>query len=259
MANKGTVFALAGATGAERWRFSPKRIATPANGFWGGHLTSPVVSGGKVYIGAGQEIYALDAKTGALRWQFNGPDLVSSSVAVSEGRVFFSGEKNLHAIDASSGTPLWKAPVENEIYFAPIAADGVVYTTTGGKLAAYDARSGAQRWASREEDSGVGRRPSRRQAVRGLEGRLRAVDAATGKDLWSYQFNGYVSMPAVVVGKLFVVTGSGAEMKLAALDVATGKVAWEQQIPSLAAAPPVLGDGTVYVRTTDGRVLGFSQ
>jgi polyvinyl alcohol dehydrogenase (cytochrome) len=97
---------------------------------------SPTIVGGVVYVGGWDGyFYALDARTGALRWRFAvdcqntiapvpprclGPDeipperfdtdggLITSSAAVVDGVVYFAGGRTVYALDADDGSLLWK-------------------------------------------------------------------------------------------------------------------------------------------------------
>jgi len=49
-------------------------------------LSSPAVSGGMVYFGSGDHhVYALDARTGDLKWKFATGNVVHASPAVADG------------------------------------------------------------------------------------------------------------------------------------------------------------------------------
>ena len=116
------------------WRF-------PATGHVGAFRASPVVRGGRVFVGSSDgHVYALDAATGALAWQYPAsgqPALTSQFVsnASSEGiassafvttdkerrdMVIFAapdrsigaglGSGRLFALRASDGTEIWKSP-----------------------------------------------------------------------------------------------------------------------------------------------------
>ena len=64
-----------------------------------------VISNGVVYIGSGdQNVYALDATTGTLRWSFATGDVVHASPAVANGLVYIgSWDRNIYALDATTG------------------------------------------------------------------------------------------------------------------------------------------------------------
>src|SRR5262249_37739114 len=134
------------ASGKQRWTFRPKRFSSASNGYFGGHLTSPVVVGGTVFVGAGKEVYALDAATGAVRWTFAAQDYISSSATVSGDRIYISDFGHLYAIDQQTGALVWNFPTERSIYFAPVVAARTVLLTNGDTVVALDATSGKPRW-----------------------------------------------------------------------------------------------------------------
>ena len=86
---------------------------------------------------------------------------------------------------------------------------------------------------------------------------LHALDVATGKELWRFDDPNFVSFPAVAGNQLFAVTGAWGQTGLTVIDAATGKRVWNQSVPTLTMAAPVIAGQTLYLRTTDGRVLGF--
>ena len=139
-----------------------------------GLSAEPLVIDGVVYLtGIRSVVYALDAASGALLWQFDpqvrldmgfGNSLWSRwnrGVAVWEGRVYVgTGDCRLVAIDAAAGTQLWEAPVCDPaqgmgpgITGAPRVGGGRVYmgyagsdTAVRGSLAALDAATGEELW-----------------------------------------------------------------------------------------------------------------
>ena len=68
-------------------------------------LSSPAVANGVVYIGSDDDnVYALNASTGALLWQYTTGNSVSSSPAVADGVVYVgSNDDNMYALNASTG------------------------------------------------------------------------------------------------------------------------------------------------------------
>ena len=67
--------------------------------------SSPAVSDGRVFIGSlDHNIYALNASTGMLLWNYTTGDMVSSSPAVADGKVYFgSYDGNVYALNAVNG------------------------------------------------------------------------------------------------------------------------------------------------------------
>ncbi len=131
----------------------------------------------------------------------------------------------------------------------PLVADGVLYTTTAwSKAYAFDAATGKLLWSYDPGiDGGKGHDACCDVVNRGvalwngkvylgaLDGRLIALDAKTGKEVWSTQTTDtsrpytITGAPRVVKGKVIIGNG-GAELGVrgyvSAYDAETGKLAW---------------------------------
>jgi outer membrane protein assembly factor BamB len=256
--NKGQILALDLASGKQIWGFTPKRLSSVRNSYFGGHLTSPVVVEGMVFIGAGKEVYALDAKTGTVLWEFAAQDYITSSASIAGGRLYISDFTHFYALDQHNGTLLWSYPTTTSIYFSAVAAGETVLVSNGEDLIALDAASGMQRWSVRIPGEVL--IPA---AIRGSQALIKststlyALDMASGKELWRFHDTNYVSLPAVAGNMVFVIRGLGPDTAITVLDIATGRSTWQQPVASLATTAPVIAGQALYVRTTDGRVLGF--
>lgn len=170
------------ATGAERWRYDTgsESKSTPAvadgrvfvNGRdglhavdaatgerlyavpeTGGRWASPAVSDGTVYVVANRreenELFALDAADGSVRWRYRSPELGSEPPVVGDGRVYVSGEDGVVALDADDGT----AVTTVGRFGRPVARVGdVVYAVGDGTLYAMDADGDGQLWSYRTEE-----------------------------------------------------------------------------------------------------------
>ena len=158
----GGVSAWDRATGAELWRF-------------GGGLTtainaSPVVADGLVYIVNGMDdVFALDATTGAQRWQIRldptgfdwGNATVGTPAIAKHVLVVPTLYKDLVALDATSGMELWRyagtaSPIRSTHYrgaheagfeATPVITGDIVWAAdTAGQLTALDLHTGAPLW-----------------------------------------------------------------------------------------------------------------
>jgi PQQ-dependent dehydrogenase (methanol/ethanol family) len=134
---------------------------------------SPIVIDGTLYISSSsgpKGVFALDAKTGALKWQFQ-PDVAedvqpyvccdvdSRGVSFAAGKILFSQlDGFLSALDAQSGKLVWKAQVvdykDGETNTSPplIVKNMAIIGFSGGEygargaLQAYDIATGKQLW-----------------------------------------------------------------------------------------------------------------
>ncbi len=90
-------------------------------------------------------VYALDARTGAIVWVYSGGS--SSSPAVGYGLVYVGSEDLLYALNAASGEVVWEFQAPGGMT-TPAVANGIVYVSGGaGYLYALDARTGTQLWS----------------------------------------------------------------------------------------------------------------
>ena len=125
-----------------------------------GTASYPLIAGGRVFVtvartsGAGSEIVALSAATGAVVW---GPVAItgSANATYDNGRVIVLsggfGPGILTGLDAATGTQLWSTALTSQYSFSapPTALNGMVYTGgagSGGTLYGVDDTSGALMW-----------------------------------------------------------------------------------------------------------------
>jgi outer membrane protein assembly factor BamB len=253
----GKLYALDAKTGSLKWKFAtggerrfeakgihgwlPKNqtIADPFDVF----LSSPVVAQGMVFFGSGDtNFYAVDGKTGELRWKFKTNDVVHSSPAFADGVVFFgSWDSFFYALDAGTGKEKWRFHggedelVHNQVGFqsSPAVSDGVVYTgCRDSNLYAIDAATGKEKWKFFNELSWVVASP----AV--TEGRVffgtsdsslyHVADAATGKPILSQKDKAYMFSSPTVAGDVVLIGVLNGT--LAARDTKTGELLWEYQV-----------------------------
>ncbi|WP_137922237.1 PQQ-binding-like beta-propeller repeat protein [Hydrogenophaga sp. 2FB] len=133
-----------------------------------GHQAPPIVNGGYMFITTpGNELVALDAKTGAQLWRYK-KELpaelfqlhpTNRGVALYGDKVYMATlDCQLVALDAKTGKVLWTKQVEDwkggyYMTLAPMVAKGkVMVGTSGGEfgvrgfIAAFDAETGAEQW-----------------------------------------------------------------------------------------------------------------
>lgn len=141
------------------WRF---RFARGATAF-GAITANPVIVGNTVYIqDSSSSVYALDARTGVLRWEHrlaeanDGPN----GLTVVDRQLYTATDTTAFALDATTGKQLWTHRLANRyeqfVAIAPVSDRGRVYYSTQG-------------------------------FPPGGRGAIYALSAATGKLVWRFQ------------------------------------------------------------------------
>lgn len=157
----GEISALDTLTGRELWR-------RPIDGQSGWAWTA-AASADLVYFTAwngipaitGAVLYALDPRTGDLRWTFQSPEQFFTAPSTNENTVFVArGDGALVALDSSSGELVWEwrlgddATMETFVGPPPSLDGGVLFSasttyqqdTLAGAIHALDVRTGLEQW-----------------------------------------------------------------------------------------------------------------
>ncbi|MER5889559.1 PQQ-binding-like beta-propeller repeat protein [Streptomyces sp. NPDC001941] len=219
------------------WRFRM------SNDVWG----TPVVVGDLLYV-TSFEVHALDVATG--RRQFKTRD-VAWAMAVDGGRIHASDGPTLYALDAVDGGERWRLQTDAWVYSLKADRGTVVTGTRGGGAQAYEASNGAKLW----EVTGVQtdfETPEAGPAVHGdavyvwQDARLRALEARTGRERWSYPIGDAASCGGVPVrltpaedGCVYVSAGT----RVLSLETRSGRVRWHFEAPAVFTSPPAFAPG----------------
>ncbi len=245
----------------------PKRLwlaELPGEGY-----SEPIVAGGTLFVTGSTgdkksrvgHLYALDPKSGAIRWQVEyGPEWGSSyefartSPTFHEGRLYLvGGLGHVVCVDAKKGEIVWRVDSHAEfggrnitwgIADNPLIYDGKVICQPGGPdaaVVALDVKTGRPVWTSK----GLGERSAycspalltingRSQVVTMLEDHVVGLDAQSGQPLWRHPHrNKYAVHPntPVLCGKdrLFISSGYGHGAEILEIAGGTAKRVWSDK------------------------------
>ena len=219
------------------WRFRM------SNDVWG----TPAVAGDLVYV-TSFEVHALDVMTGRRRFKTRD---VAWSMAVADGRIHASDGPTLFALDAREGMDLWRLSTDAWVYSLKADRGTVVTGTRGGGVHGWDAATGQKLWEHGGAQTDFESPEAGPQLHEGTvfvwqEGRLRALDARTGDERWSYPIGDAASCGGVPVrltpgpdGQVYVCAGT----RVLAIDVAGGHVRWHFEAPAVFLSPPTFAPG----------------
>ncbi|MDX3522860.1 PQQ-binding-like beta-propeller repeat protein [Streptomyces scabiei] len=250
-------------SGWRPWRFRM------SNDVWG----TPSVADDLVYV-TSFEVHALDVATGRRRFKTRD---VAWSMAVADGRIHASDGPTLFALDAREGGDLWRLSTDAWVYSLKADRGTVVTATRGGGVQGWEASNGQKLWELTGAQTDF-ETPEAGPVVQDgtvyvwKDARLRALEARTGDERWSYPIGDAASCGGVPVrlapaadGYVYISAGS----RVLAVDIASGHVRWHFEAPAVflsaptfAPGPAVTGGGvyladylgTVYaLDATDGR------
>jgi len=218
----GAVLALDAGNGSLRWRFDIP------NGPSAQIVGPVVVAGGNAYVGASDHfVYALDATTGANKWQFRTGNKVWAGVAVDgSGSAYVASlDHRVYAVDAANGKEKWRFETGGAIASAPLFSNGRLYVgSADGLLYALDVNARAQQ----------------------------AAFPASGE--WKYETGSWFwATPLIDSGTLYAGAVNG---DVAALDATTGRERWRVHVGSIDAvvsSTPVLASGVLGISVRDGK------
>jgi polyvinyl alcohol dehydrogenase (cytochrome) len=258
---------------------------------------TPTVYGGRVMMGSADgNVYALDAKSGCIRWRFKASEGVRAGMSVSpDGGTLYLADLHayVYALQTETGELLWKQHLDDHplaiITGAPRLVDGKLYVpisageeevnagdpmykccTLRGSMVSLDAKDGKILWKTYtipEEPKLIGH-------------------TSNGTEMWSPNGSSPWSTPTVDTKKSLLYTGTGVNFRepstkysdsIVAFDMKTGKIAWGHQylandvfnfgclVPDKANCPPKpginqdIGVSPILKPLGKGRILVFGQ
>lgn len=174
-----------------------------------------------VMVGSPYGLHAIDRDTGMQRWYVPAGDTSDSTPAVDDTTVFVGNDAGiLFAIDAASGQEQWHRDFgEDRQVWSPTVAEGTVYVaaevmphaslaahTPQGKVWALDAATGDERWtfATTEEVTTTPAFANGMVFVSVRDNHIYAIDAESGHQLWALSTPMDVSDPVIADGRLYV-------------------------------------------------------
>jgi outer membrane protein assembly factor BamB/tRNA A-37 threonylcarbamoyl transferase component Bud32 len=219
------------------WRFRM------SNDVWG----TPSVAGDLVYV-TSFEVHALDVATGRRRFKTRD---VAWSMAVADGRIHASDGPTLYALEAREGADLWRLSTDAWVYSLQADRGTVVTGTRGGGVQAWEAANGQKLWeisGAQTDFESPEAGPSIHDGTVYVwkDARLRALEARTGEERWSYPIGDAASCGGVPVrmthapdGYVYISAGT----RVLAVDTASGHVRWHFEAPAVFLSPPTFAPG----------------
>jgi outer membrane protein assembly factor BamB len=147
-----------------------------------GEVMHVSVANGLAYCSSSRGLLrALDAETGAERWQFQRGDALWSSVAVTDAMLYVgNSDHSAYALDALTGEELWRFVTDDWVLCDPVLVGSTLFIGTGTHMVESGARS------------------------------VYALDAATGTERWRFETSGLIHEGLTAAdGLLYAVASTG--------------------------------------------------
>ncbi len=229
----GFFYCLDRKNGKELWEFSPEQrdLDSATCDRCALRLNAPAIDKETIYIGSqDHNLYALDAKTGQLKWHFVTDGSIMDAPAIVSDTIYIgSYDGYVYSLDKKSGTEIRRYLVPNADTSEMIERPGVYATPLIDETAIY-----------------------------AVNGSLTAIDIVTGEIIWqtlgtsSYE-DQIVSRP-LLIDDFIIVTTTNA---LYAIDKASGKTRWKYaRIKGDIFFSPTLYKDIVYFGDSSGYLYG---
>ncbi|WP_171122128.1 MULTISPECIES: PQQ-like beta-propeller repeat protein [unclassified Ruegeria] len=242
---------------------------------------------GVLYVSSGfGRLTALDARSGAIRWQKRLNATGSGAPLVNGGLLYLvAGDETGWAIDTKDGRIAWQiqgTPSVGNVLGAPapvIASEFAVFAFGSGDVSATFRKGGIRRWNASVAGGRRGRAAAQIIDVTGgpmvsgdtifignHSGRTVAFDASSGERKWTAD-EGAVDTVWPAGNSLFQISDRS---QLIRLDAATGEVVWAQDLPGfvkdkpnrrgpiVAHYGPIMAGGRLVIASNDGYLRFFS-
>ncbi len=181
--------------------------------------SSPAIYGGLACVGCDDGwVYCINVTSGQPQWIVNASDAVRSSPNVVDDKVYVGSAYGMWCFDAFNGSTVWVYPTSQHVDSSPAVADGAVYVNT------YDYH-------------------------------LYKLNASNGELIWRiYYPRCDVNSPLVEGNRVYVGSYYG---EVTCLDAETGEQVWQYITGDSVASSASLADGRLYVGSEDGCVYCF--
>jgi len=270
--NISNVLAINASTGTVIWK-SPQMFVNPDATGPSLSDGGPIYSNGKLYINSSTGISCLNSSTGQILWSNGGDGSDYYTTPVVDGGKVFVGTYTYHytgipdtfaykAIDANTGATIWKQlSAQSNNY--PIACNGVlVYNDLNGNYTAFDENSGVQIWTRAMTNFANNLVHYNNLLIGWTNNQLCGLNISTGAIIWqvpAYPNAGksdpFVSHDTIFASQEYSGSSQGNQFQLLAVRAGTGEVLWANTTTKSHPYSLCAGGGMIYMQAIDDRSL----
>lgn len=214
------------------------------------------------------------ARPGELLWQYRTGAAIWAPLAADDGVLYVgSDDRHLHALDLATRQPRWTFATGGRVRSLPLVVDDTVYIASDdGFVYALHTADGRERWrfalgageprglpspdtATYDYRQSSPVHADGRILVGGADGRLHALDAASGEPVWSFASGGAIRGNAAVAdGRVHF--GSW-DHHVYALDARTGERLWAYDTGGIVQDTPAVAGGKVVIGSRSAKLFAL--
>ena len=221
-------------------------------------ISAPVVDRGILFVGSDDNnLYALEAATGKIKWKYQTLGKVYTPTA-RDGLVFAASfDNNLYALD-QDGNLKWMTGTGSSVASPPVLYNNIIYGGFSKYIHAIYTVNGSIKWTYSTDDW-VESTPAIAQGMvfaGSNDKKIYAIDMETKKHRWNYTTGGSIfSSPSVVNGVIFF---GSRDNKVYALDSSNGNLKWSTKTGDWVRSSPAVFDNKVFAGSNDNSIYALN-
>jgi outer membrane protein assembly factor BamB len=216
--------------------------------------------------------FAIDARSGKLRWKRRVATLNASSPTFSHHRLYIANLAPGHilSLDPKDGHTVWKKILPGRSESSPVVVDKrVFFGDESGTMFAVDRRNGHTIWTTQLCGS-IKAAPAYKHGilfVGDYGGCMSAVNSHSGKVKWQTSSQGlglgstgrFYSTPAVAFGRVY---SGNLDHRVYSFEASNGDIAWSHSTGSYVYSGPAVADTpqtppSIYIGSVDGNLYAL--
>ena len=224
----------------------------------GPEISAPVVNEGILFIGSDDNnIYAINVKTGKMKWSFPTQGKVYTPTSKNSMIFAASFDNYIYALDVE-GDLEWKYNTASSIFSPPVAYENVLYGGFDKYAYAIYINNGSLKWKY-ETEGFIESTPAIAQGIvyfGSNDNYVYAIDSESQGLVWKKRTNRAISSsPAVMNGKVYI--GSD-DNNFYAFDMRDGALKWSRRTNGRISSSPAIIGKKVYIGSEDSFLYAFS-
>lgn len=220
-------------------------------------ISAPIIDRGTVFVGSDDNnLYAIDAVTGKLKWRYSAFGKVYTPAA-KDGFVFAASFDNyIYALDLN-GNLKWKTSIGSSIASPPVSYNNILYGGFDKYIYAIHIINGSIKWTY-ATDGWIESTPAISQGIvyaGSNDNKIYALDAGNKNLRWTYATGGSItSSPSVINGVIYI---GSSDNNIYAIDY-DGKLKWSRKTNDWVRSSPAFFENKVFVGSNDNNVYALS-